>query len=108
MSTFLQQMSQLSSAEDFFEALEVPFDPQTVRVNRLHILKRLHDYVSKEDLASLSEEAQRALYQEKLMQAHQDFVTSDAVTERVFKVFKQVKGQAFVGLGQIEPLGKTS
>jgi hypothetical protein len=28
------------------------------------------------------------------------------VTERVFKVFQQVKGQAFVGLEAIEPLEK--
>jgi nitrogenase-stabilizing/protective protein len=106
MSAFLDQMSGLSSAEDFFKALDVPFDEHVVRVNRLHILKRMHDYLGKEETAGLDDDALRTLYREKLAQAHGDFTTSDAVTERVFKVFQQVKGQAFVGLEAIEPLEK--
>jgi nitrogenase-stabilizing/protective protein len=51
MSAFLDQMSGLSSAEDFFKALDVPFDEHVVRVNRLHILKRMHDYLGKEETA---------------------------------------------------------
>ncbi|GAB3437434.1 nitrogenase-stabilizing/protective protein NifW [Insolitispirillum peregrinum] len=106
MSEFLQQMASLSSAEDFFKALDVPYDEHVVRVNRLHILKRLHDYLGRETLTGLSDAALKALYQDKLAQAHADFVSSDAVTERVFKVFQQVKGQAFIGLDAIEPLQK--
>jgi nitrogenase-stabilizing/protective protein len=104
MSVFLDQMAELSSAEDFFKTLGVPFDEHVVRVNRLHILKRMHDYLGREDLSGLDDEALRTLYQEKLSLAHADFTTSDAVTERVFKVFQQVKGQAFIGLDAIEPL----
>lgn len=107
MSAFLDQMAALSSAEDFFQALDVPFDEHVVKVNRLHILKRMHDYVARETLDGLSDDALRDLYRVKLAQAHDDFTHSDAVTERVFKVFQQVKGQAFVGLESIEPLEKT-
>lgn len=106
MSEFLSEMASLSSAEDFFKALNIPYDEHVVRVNRLHILKRMHDYLGREDLSGLDDAALKAIYQEKLAQAHADFMTSDAVTERVFKVFQQVKGQAFIGLDAIEPLAK--
>lgn len=102
-SDFLARMNGLSSAEDFFAALAVPFNEQVVRVNRLHILKRFRDYLAAVSLDGLDDAALKALYAEKLAQAHADFVASDAVTEGVFKVFKQVKGQAFIGLDQLEP-----
>lgn len=103
MSDFLDRMNGLSSAEDFFTTLAVPFDEQVVRVNRLHILKRFRDYLAAEALDGLDDAALKAVYAQKLAQAHADFVTSDAVTEGVFKVFKQVKGQAFIGLDELEP-----
>ena len=106
MSEFLKDMAALSSAEDFFKTLDVPYDEHVVRVNRLHILKRLHDYLGREDLSGKDDAALKEIYRAKLVQAHQDFEKSDAVTERVFKVFQQVKGQAFLGLDAIEPLPK--
>ncbi|XKG61913.1 nitrogenase-stabilizing/protective protein NifW [Caenispirillum salinarum] len=101
-------MNSLSAAEDFFEALDVPFDPQVVRVNRLHILKRFSDYLKRTDMGGLDDDALRALYREKLAIAHADFVQSDAVTEKVFKVFKDAHGKAFVGLEEIEVLSVRS
>lgn len=94
----------LSAAEDFFKALDVPFDERVVRVNRLHILKRYHDYLSREEGAGLGAAEVRQAHREALARAHDDFVSSDAVTERVFKVFQQVKGTAFLGLDAVEPL----
>ena len=35
-----ETLAGLSSAEQFFETLGVPFDPRVVNVSRLHILKR--------------------------------------------------------------------
>lgn len=107
-SAFLTEMNSLSAAEDFFEALDVPFDPQVVRVNRLHILKRFSDYLKRADMDGLDDDALRALYREKLAIAHADFVQSDAVTEKVFKVFKDAHGKAFVGLEEIEVLSVRS
>ncbi|KJS35762.1 MAG: hypothetical protein VR70_15250 [Rhodospirillaceae bacterium BRH_c57] len=103
MSAFLDHMNTLSSAEDFFAALRVPFDEHVVRVNRLHILKRFHDYLSGEKLDGLDDAALRSLYSTLLAKAHGDFAASDAVTEGVFKVFKQVRGRAFIGLDELEP-----
>lgn len=104
MTTFLDAVSRLSSAEEFFDYLEVPFDDRVVRVNRLHILKRMHDYLRKEATEGLETAALREVYRHCLARAHADFVTSDAVTEKVFKVFRDRAGKAFVGLDEIEVL----
>ncbi len=85
-------MEELSSAEDFLNFFEIPFDPSVVHVNRLHIMQRFHDYLNQnQDAVSRYEgndDAMAALYKALLAQAYQDFVDSDALTEKVFKVFK--------------------
>lgn len=80
-------LDELVSAEDFLDYFGVAYEPSVVQVNRLHILQRFHDYLSKETLPE-DEDAQRALYTRMLERAYQDFVSSDALTEKVFKVFK--------------------
>jgi len=80
-------LEELSSAEDFLGYFDVPYDPAVVQVNRLHILQRFHDYLAQVTMPE-EEAAKRALYSQWLSQAYQDFVTSDAQTEKVFKVFK--------------------
>jgi nitrogenase-stabilizing/protective protein len=52
-----------------------------VEVNRLHILKRFHDYLRQTDATDWDG------YARCLRRAYQDFVHSDALTEKVFKVF---------------------
>lgn len=104
MSTFLDAVARLSSAEEFFEYLEVPCDAHVVRVNRLHILKRMHDYLRREATDGAETDVLREVYRSCLARAHADFVKSDAVTEKVFKVFRDQAGQGFVGLDDIEVL----
>ena len=89
MSTedFLDDMEDLVSAEDFLEYFEIEFEQKVVHVNRLHILQRFHDYLTKADYTPEEEVALRAHYKDKLQLAYQDFVNSDALTEKVFKVF---------------------
>ena len=80
-------MEELSSAEDFLDYFEIKYEPSIVHVNRLHILQRFHDYLS--EIEEMSEDADkvRTLYRELLIAAYEDFVHSDAQTEKVFKVF---------------------
>jgi nitrogenase-stabilizing/protective protein len=80
-STLQQELSEMASAEDFLNYFFIPFDPAIVEVNRLHILQRFHDYLQQTDVADWD------LYARCLRQAYQDFVNSDAMTEKVFKVF---------------------
>ncbi len=93
-------MEELESAEDFLEYFKIKYDPAVVQVNRLHILQRFHDYLSAGSLPA--DETQRAkLYRELLQSAYDDFVKSDALTEKVFNVFKLQKAPAFVPLSSI-------
>lgn len=89
MSTedFLDDMEDLVSAEDFLEYFEIEFEQSVVHVNRLHILQRFHNYLAKADDIPKDEVSLREHYKVNLQQAYLDFVTSDAITEKVFKVF---------------------
>ena len=94
-------MDDLVSAEDFLRYFDIPFDGTVVNVNRLHILQRYHDYLSKtvlpEDL-----EARVDSYRALLLKAYSDFVHSDAKTEKVLKVYKNLgPSNTFVSLGEI-------
>ena len=81
-------LEELSSAEDFLDYFELEYDPKVVHVNRLHILQRFHDYLDHADNLPEEETPRRAAYQSLLKRAYADFVTSDALTEKVFKVFQ--------------------
>ena len=84
--TFKEELEDLVSAEDFLDYFGIEYDRSVVHVNRLHILQRFHNYLSTQKLPQ-DEESIRADYAKLLQQAYQDFVISDAQTEKVFKVF---------------------
>ncbi len=90
---FELDLEELSSAEDFLEYFEVPYDPAVVHVNRLHILQRFHDYLDRQETPPEDEDALRAIYAQWLERAYQDFVKSDARTEKVFRVFRMQEPQ---------------
>ncbi len=104
MSKFLNSLAGLSSAEEFLEFLKVPYDAKVVSVNRLHILKRFHDYLGQSGLPgdSSDDAALGQAYAQALERAYGDFVVSTAVQEKVFKVFQRAEsGKAFVPLSAI-------
>ena len=84
--TILETLNQLSTAEDFFETLNVSYDPKIVRVARLHILRRMGQYLRAEDFSGLDDEAIRQSCKSCLEIAYQDFVESSPIEQRVFKV----------------------
>lgn len=101
---FEDEMEELESAEDFLQYFELDYEPSVVHVNRLHILQRFHNYLQKAaaDMPE-NEPARRAVYSKLLQRAYQDFVESNAQTEKVFKVFSMGEPQtAFVSLGDIK------
>jgi len=89
MSETLKTLQGLSSAEDFFKVLDVPYDPNKVNVVRMHIMKRMGQYLATEDFEGLSEDVVRAKCKEILEKAYEDFQKSDPMKERVFKVLKE-------------------
>ena len=98
-----ESLEELVSAEDFLEFFAIPFDQKVVHVNRLHIMQRYHNYLGKAgDLETLADEARAAVYRQLLARAYQDFVESDAQTEKVFKVFHMHEPQTtFVSIDQL-------
>ncbi|MBK1719086.1 nitrogenase-stabilizing/protective protein NifW [Thiocystis violacea] len=84
---FELDLSELSSAEDFLDYFAIQYEPAVVYVNRLHILQRFHDYLAQIEEMPDSVQAKWALHADLLRAAYQDFVQSDAATEKVFRVF---------------------
>lgn len=87
-------MQDLASAEDFLDFFQIAHDADRVKVYRLHILQRFHDLISQEHADQLNDETEKhATYARLLQQAYQDFVNSDAQTEKVFKIFQRGEPQ---------------
>ncbi len=101
--TLNEELEELSTAEDFLQYFEIAYDPKVVQVNRLHILQRFHDYLAQaKDMLPEADHARRGVYARLLARAYQDFVESDAMTEKVFKVFHMHEPQqTFVPLDEI-------
>jgi nitrogenase-stabilizing/protective protein len=96
---FADKLKALSSAEDFLRFFGLEYDERVVHVNRLHILKRFFQYLQREPgLASLDELDLYRSYRRLLQAAYQDFVSSSAQREKVFKVFQDTDGQSHVSL----------
>lgn len=108
LEDILARLHRCSSAEDFFAELKVKYDPAVLGRARLHILKRMGQYLSVEDFSDMPDRVVAARARTFLERAYEDFVVSDPLKERVFKVLKDhdpsrpVKpGEAFVSLDEI-------
>ncbi|MCX8017285.1 MAG: nitrogenase-stabilizing/protective protein NifW [Rhodocyclaceae bacterium] len=97
---FLDDLAQLESAEDFLDYFAIDYRPTVVQVNRLHILKRFHDYL--EGHRQRVGEPDQAVYRSLLARAYEDFVHSDAYTEKVMRVHQKAAGLAHVSVGSIQ------
>ncbi|QBR71970.1 nitrogenase stabilizing/protective protein NifW [Beijerinckiaceae bacterium] len=89
----IDDLGQLSAAEEFFVFLDVPFDATVVQVARLHILRRMGQYIKGSQIdgsfEGLPDAEIRSLCRTHLEQAYQDFVKSSPIQERLFKVHKE-------------------
>jgi nitrogenase-stabilizing/protective protein len=100
-ATLEEALAELSTAEDFLDHFGITYDPAVVQVNRLHILQRYHDYLANNPAPQGDDGAVRAHYRRFLELAYRDFTASDAVTEKVFAVFRKTSGTAFVPLDAV-------
>lgn len=85
----LEQLNKSSAAEEFFAILGVTYDPKIVNVARLHILKRMGQYLAGEDFAGLPDAVIAARCKFVLERAYEDFVSSSPLNERVFQGLKE-------------------
>lgn len=84
----IAELKCLSSAEEFFAALEVDYDPARLGIARLHILKRMGDVLGSTDFAGLDDETIHATCRKALSDAYAEFTTKPPVEARLFKVLK--------------------
>ncbi len=102
----LEQLNKASSAEDFFALLGVDYDPKHVNVVRLHILRRMGQYLVSEDFTGLPDEVVAQRCKAVLEQAYADFLASSPLDQRVFKVLKDAvappKPPVFVSLNPLK------
>jgi len=103
MTEFLKKMQTLSAAEEFFKILDVPYDENKVNVVRMHIMKRMGQYLAGEDFEGASDEEVKARCRATLEKAYADFQTSDPMKERVFKVLKEAVQEKVVAPPPIVP-----
>ena len=88
-TNILAKMKAASSAEDIFKLLAVDYDAKVLNVARLHILRRMGEYLAGEDLAGLPDDIVVARCKAVLERAYEDFVTASPLQHRVFKVLKE-------------------
>lgn len=102
----LEKLNTASSAEDFFEMLGVAYDPKHVNVLRLHILRRMGQYLVSENFTGLPDEVVAERCKAVLEQAYADFLASSPLDQRVFKVLKDAvappKPPVFVPLSTLK------
>jgi nitrogenase-stabilizing/protective protein len=104
----IDQLKRLSSAEEFFTFLDVPYDPQVLNVARLHILRRMGEYLRGETLAEADEASARTACRAHLEHAYEDFVNSSPLAERVFKVLKDAVKPPSIPLVSLSSLMRKS
>ncbi|TIL90324.1 MAG: nitrogenase stabilizing/protective protein NifW [Mesorhizobium sp.] len=84
----LARLKGLSAAEEFFAVLGVSYDPKVLNVSRLHIMKRVGQYLAEKDFSGLPDQVIAARVRAMLERAYEDFAVSSPLTHRVFKVLK--------------------
>ncbi|MGX5666684.1 nitrogenase stabilizing/protective protein NifW [Rhizobium daejeonense] len=88
VDNILDRLRGLSSAEDFFHALGVLYDARVLNVARLHILKRMGQYLVDEDFDGLPDRVIAARARSTLERAYSDFEATSPLSQRIFKVLK--------------------
>jgi nitrogenase-stabilizing/protective protein len=88
VANILDRLKNLSAAEEFFATLGVTYDPKVLQVCRLHILKRMGEYLKSEDVDGLPDSIVAARAKSTLQRAYSDFENSSPLRQRVFQVLK--------------------
>lgn len=95
MNPLLQRIQDFSAAEEFLDFFGIEYQASVVHVNRLHILKRFNQYLGRTPIPEDMDEASAwDTCKTLLTRAHDDFVSSTAAQEKVFKVFQEQDGKS--------------
>ena len=73
MCDFMDKLGTLSTTEEYFDVLDVPYERSVINIYRLNILKHFHQYVRAFNLEVFNEYEQRHLCRAQLTRAYYDF-----------------------------------
>ncbi|PZU99818.1 MAG: nitrogenase stabilizing/protective protein [Pseudanabaena sp.] len=87
----LSEFRKLTDAEQYFDFFELDYDPQVVNINRLHILKKFSQSLEEIDnkFVEAAEAEKLSFYREALENSYATLQTSNAIEQKLFKVFHQ-------------------
>ena len=88
MCILMEKLETLSTAEEYFDFLDVPYERSAINFNRAAILRHFHQYLRAFNLEDFNEYEQRHLCRAQLSRAYHDFVRFTPAQETVLKVFK--------------------
>jgi nitrogenase-stabilizing/protective protein len=103
MNTKTLEFKKITEAEDYFAFFGLPYDPQYLNVNRLHILKKFSRLIREEGALypDLDNDSTFNRYREMLQRSYSLFQTSSPQEQKLFKVFQDKPGNV-VMLSDIE------
>lgn len=101
----LDHIDGLSSAEDIFTYLLLPYEAEVLNVSRLHIMKRFGAYLKEAETGGDDQDAIFLACRDTLKRAYADFCDSTPMKEKVFKVFRDEEEKLkarFVGVDALK------
>ncbi|MGF1517377.1 MAG: nitrogenase-stabilizing/protective protein NifW [Nodosilinea sp.] len=103
MKSTITTFSQITQAEDYFAFFGLPYDPEFLNINRLHILQKFSRLMKENGTENpdMDDEATFNHYRDLLQTAYSLFESSSPQAEKLFKVFNQ-KPSNVVLMSEIE------
>ena len=91
MTLTLINFNRLTTAEEYLEFFNIPYDAQFVNVNRLHILQKFSELIKEinTQFSEATETEKLDKYGEALQEAYELFLTASPLETKLFKVFQQ-------------------
>jgi nitrogenase-stabilizing/protective protein len=103
MKSTITTFNQITQAEDYFAFFGLPYDPQFLNINRLHILQKFSRLMKEKGVTEpdMTDNATFNEYRQLLQTAYNLFQTSSPQAQKLFKVFNQ-KPNNVVLMSEIE------
>ena len=79
MCDMIEKLGSLSTAEEYFDVLDVPYERSVIKFNRFKILRHFHQYIRAFNLEEFNEYEQRHLCRAQLTRAYHDFARINPV-----------------------------
>ncbi|MFQ3626399.1 MAG: nitrogenase-stabilizing/protective protein NifW [Cyanobacteriota bacterium] len=89
MNSRATNFKDLTQAEDYFAFFNLPYDPQFLNVNRLHILQKFSRLMQEKGIENpdMTDDNTYNQYRQLLQEAYGLFQASSPLEQKLFKVF---------------------